>query len=548
MEANEIIQRYDNLVQLRKNIDQIWDTIARTMMPYRGEFFRQQDSENSIDWRRQRNIYDGTAPQSIQTLAASLHGSLTSPAVRWFDLEFRDADLAKDKEAQEWMDNCNREVYSSLQDSNFNLEINETYTDVVGFGSSVLIQEEDDDYKAREGDFQFQAIPVDQSFFEQDHRGRVCNFYRRLDWTPLQIVSKFGSGSVPTWVTDRAKYPDQASNKIELVMCIYKRSDKQWNGEKMLAPKERPYGCKYVIKEGRDELGEERGYYEMPAYIPRWRKTSDSMWGNSPAMMALPDVLTLNGITMTGLKYLDKVVDPATMVTERGLLSNLDLRSGGLTVVRSKDDVWSHESRGKFSEVRMEKQDLKAAIRSAFYVDQLELKDSPAMTATEVQVRYELMQRLLGPTLGRLVHDLLSPLIERSFNMLMRADRLGEMPESVIKAMEDNKGAIDVKYTGPLARAQRKDTADSVVRFIGTIGQMSEVYPEMKEKIDSDEVVAELASLEGVPAKVMKGKAKLATQRKNREQVQSRATEAEIEGQEIQNNKVAAETEVISGQ
>ena len=55
------------------------------------------------------------------------------------------------------------------------------------------------------------------------------------------------------------------------------------------------------------------------------------------------------------------------------------------------------------------------------------------MTATEVQVRYELMQRLLGPTLGRFQSEFLNPLIERVFGIMFRANAFLPAPEIFLK-------------------------------------------------------------------------------------------------------------------
>ncbi len=60
------------------------------------------------------------------------------------------------------------------------------------------------------------------------------------------------------------------------------------------------------------------------------------------------------------------------------------------------------------------------AIRQAFFVDQLMLRESPNMTATEVIARNEEKMRLLGPVLGRLQAEMLQPLINRSFNLLAK--------------------------------------------------------------------------------------------------------------------------------
>ena len=524
MEIQELKARFDALVSQRKTLDQTWEAIATTMMPFRGQFFRDSSSEHEVEWRRPRHIYDSTAPMGIQTLAASLHGSLTSPATRWFSMDFRNPELSEDHEAKIWLQNAVEETYNAIQDSNFNLEANEAYTDLVGFGTTVIIQEEKSETERdQEGDFTFQAIPPEQLYFEPDWLGRCERTYRKMMWTPIQIISKFGADNVPKRIVTQSQGTD-LDTKHMVIFAVYRRRDISANNSaSILAPKERPFGSKYFMYDGMEQLGEENGYYEMPVYVPRWRKTADSMWGNSPAMMALPDVLTLNELTMMNLQALEKVIDPANMTTERGLLSNLDLSSGGLTVVRDKDSVWAYESRARFTDTRLEKQDLKLAIRQAFFVDQLELKDSPAMTATEVQVRYELMQRLLGPTLGRLENDFLSPLIDRSFNILMRAGRFGDVPDSILEL-----GAkIDIKYIGPLAVAQRKDSTRALQSWIGTLGQMGEIFPEVMDIPDVDFIARKLASYEGVDAECMKSEAKVTTERKKRDEAMKQQQQAE---------------------
>ena len=154
--------------------------------------------------------------------------------------------------------------------------------------------------------------------------------------------------------------------------------------------------------------------------------------GNSPAMIALPDIMTLNQLVELIIRSSEKVVDPATLVTERGLISDLDLTPGGMTVVRDiEGSVKPYESRARFDVSELQREKLKDSVNRAFYVDQLQLKDSPAMTATEVQVRYELMQRLLGPTLGRLMSDFLDPLLSRTFSIMYRN---GALPERSVDA------------------------------------------------------------------------------------------------------------------
>jgi len=506
METDLIRKRFEALFTQRKTVESTWDVIERFITPYRGGFFQDQRQETSIDWRK-REVYDSTAVMSHQNLAASLHGSITSPSIRWFDLTFQDEKMNDSKESKEWLEECSRITYDAIQESNFNLEVNETYQDICGYGTSVITEEPIDDAQWR--GIQFASIPLKQCYFEQNWEGKVYRLYRLLSWTPIQIISKFGT-KVPQTVMDAKD--SQPDTKIDIIFCIFERPkyrpsfDAGGPGKK-LAPKRRPYGFKYMIRSSGDPLGDEGGYYEMPAFVPRWRKTNDSMWGNSPAMIALADVLTLNQLIEMVLRSAEKVIDPPTLAEERTIISDLVLKAAGLTVVRDISKIRPFESGARFDVSQLRIEDLREAIQSYFFVDKLELKNSPAMTATEAQIRYDLMQRLLGPTLGRLQSDFLDLLIQRTFNMLYRAGQFPAIPESV----KDGKSAMDIKYLGPLNRAQQVDAVAGVERWIATLGNIAATTQDQKvlKVPDYVEVAKGLGRMLTVPAKMMRDEKKV---------------------------------------
>lgn len=529
MDASDIVKRFDMLVSQRKTVEDVWDVINKLVVPFRGDFFRDISSEHAVTWRDNREIFDSTAVDAAGTLAASIHGSLTSPAIRWFELAFRSEILNDDKESRQWLEEAAHKCFLALQDSNFNLEANETYIDLVSYGTSMIIEEVEE----KNGKFQklnFQSVPVEETWFEQDHTGQANRSYRRYMWTVDQMATKFGVDALPESMQKMVLNPQSMDKKYRVILCIYPRDDKKdADVSKVLAPKERPWGMKHVLHKDSFELGEEGGYYENPAFIPRWRKTSKSMWGHGPAMIALPDILTINQLVELILKSTEKVVDPPTKVTERGLLSDLDLEPAGMTVVRTMDSMMPYESGARFDVSQLQREQLKQAIRSIFYVDQLELKESPAMTATEVQTRYELMQRLLGPTLGRLQSDYLDPLVQRTFNILYRAGQFGELPAAIT---ENNEGELDIIYTGPLVRAQRADIAQGVSRWVASLAELGAIVPEVLDIPNWDEIGKELGSLEGVPAKLMNSNTQIKKVRKDRMTAQA-ATAQGLEDQEV---------------
>jgi hypothetical protein len=517
MNNAEIKKRFIALeLERRGSVEQLWDLIERFVLPFRGDFYQSLNSEHEVDWHR-RDIYDSTAVFAVQSLAASLQGNLTSPSQKWFDLRFRDQEVAENDAAMEWLENVSFKIHEALQDSNFNIEIAESYIDLVGFGTTVLTEEHaGKDDLVWEG-LNFQALPVREMFFEEDHKKGVHILYRRMQMTAVQMISQFGEDGVPQNIRDLAKTPEAATTRHKVIFSVFPRPNKK-NADtgKPLGAKERPFGHKYILFTGAKTLGEEGGYYEMPAFVGRWRKVAGSRWGHSPASVALADILTANQIIEAMLEAASKNIDPTTFANETALIGDLDLDRGSLNIVNDIDGIRIHESGSRFDTGAIQLDRLQEQIRAAFYQDQLELKDSPAMTATEVNARMEMIQRLIGPTFGRLQSDILDPLVQRSFNIMYRAGQLPDLPEGLEISQ------MDIEYTGPLPRAQRMETAQAIERWAMGLAEMAEVFPDALDLYDSDRAELYKARLMGVPAVAMRGAEEVESMREERKKAQAK--------------------------
>lgn len=516
MEANEIVRRFDALEAERKgSVEQLWDLIEQFVLPFRGDFYATLNSEHEVDWHR-RDIYDSTAVFALQALAASIHGNLTSPSTRWFDLKFRNEELNNDTTAMRWLEACAELLFEALQDSNFNIEIAETYLDLGGFGTAVLTETTDDDIVWQ--GLQFGAIPLRECFFEEDHKGNVHILYRRHQWTPLQIKTKFGEENLPQHIKERLNDDKSIKEKLTVVYCIGPRKGQE-NADttKVLASDKRPFYGKYILHSTKEQLGEDVGYYEMPAFVARWRKVAGSRWGHSPASVALGDILTLNQLIEAILEAAGKHIDPTVLANESSIISDLDLDRGTLNVVTDVDGVKAFESGTRFDVGSLQVDMLRESIRKAFYQDQLELKDSPAMTATEVNVRYEMIQRLLGPTAGRVQTDLLDKLVERGFKMMYRAGQMPPVPDGI------EISELDIEYTGPLPRSQKMEDALAIDRWMMGLVEKAEVFPDAMDLLDVDGAERHKAKLLGVPAEAIRGEDEVKKIRDDRQKQQVKA-------------------------
>ena len=571
--TKEFKVRFDQLKADRSNTESTWDQIERFFMPLTGGGRPNvQLSEGAVTWQRQE-VWDSTAIDSAQKLAASIHGSVTSPAIRWFKLAWRDSELRKDAECCEWLEDVGDAVYEALQDSDFNSEIASADHELVGYGNAFVIEEVAEADAGEWEGVDFTAVPLREGYFEQDSKGGIKRFYRRLSWNAVQCVDKFTAEGVPDDIREAAEKGTNLSRQWEVVYCVFPRDERRRelrraakrNAERAkmrcecqaaqekaraggipppeapqitadeplhpLAPHMRPIGGVYFLADSGERLGlEEQGYYEMPVCLARWYRTAGSQWGHGQCHVLLPTVKYLNGWMETEHQAAAKAVDPAIGTTERGILSDYDLEPGGVTVFASKDDCWTIESKARFDVAENVKQDLRAMVQRGLHNDELQLKDSPAMTATEVQARYELMNRVLGSTLARIENDLLSPIVHITIGHLMRAGQLPAMPDKVRAKYGDGSADFDIEYQGPLARSQRTDEVAAIERvlsFAAGLLKMGIPLQVIQATIDVVKAIEEVARRLGTPAALLKDEKSVKDAVDEFQKMQQRAAEAQ---------------------
>lgn len=494
MKPIEIVRRFEALVSTRKDLDGSLEDVARYVCLVDGGFFSSLHTETEIQ-RTHGDVMDITANNASQLLASKINGNLTSPSTRWFEITFEEDELNDNVDAKEWIEEVSNVIFMTLQESNFNLQSSELYYDLVSFGTAAIVEEVDEDDKCI-----FANVSIRDFEFEETYKGGVARFYHLEQLTPYQIIDKHGEDNVPQHIIDKSNNPDEATTKIDVIKCIYFRPEaKGMRTDQMIPPEKRPVGCKYVLRETQEEVGIETGYYEMPVFVPRWRKETASKWGRSPARDAMPDIMTLTAVKADDAKARAKTINPPIVVGQRDIIGDIDLEDGGLTVMKDVNQIKVLES-GFNHQVSMEYMNvLIENIRQVFFVDSLELKQSPAMTATEVNARREQIQQSMSITIGRLSSEFLEPLIMRTFSILQRLGELPEIPDLDVEKEPEFK----IEYTSPLPRAMKAGTAGAIAEVMGIVGQMAQVFPEAIDIIDTDDAVRTYALLKGAPAKML---------------------------------------------
>jgi hypothetical protein len=436
-----------------------------------------------------------------------LHGMLTNASTPWFSLRYRDTETDEMDAAKEWLESATDVMYQAFQRSNFQEQVHELYHDLITFGTGVMFVESDEDNQVR-----FGTRHISECYVSEDDQGRVDTVYRKFKMPARAAAMRFGE-DVLSQRMKKALAEDPYS-EVTIIHVVRPREDRDVTKEDTL---NKPYLSCYIDPEEKTILSES-GYDEFPYMVPRYLKASFELgYGRSPAMTALPDVKMLNKMSETTIRAAQKQVDPPLMVPDDGFMLPIRTVPGGLNFYRSgtRDrleplNIGANNPLG----LSMEEQ-RRTAIRSAFFVDQLIMGEGPQMTATEVIQRTEEKMRLLGPVLGRLQAELLQPLINRVFNILVRQQAFPPAPDN-LKELD-----LDIEYVSPLAKAQRSGDVQSVMRLFELIGPMGQLDPGVFDYMDTDGMVKYLIKVLGVPASVVRGEDEVYQVRTERAQQQA---------------------------
>ena len=173
-------------------------------------------------------------------------------------------------------------------------------------------------------------------------------------------------------------------------------------------------------------------------------------------------------------------------------------------------------------------------IRSAFYVDQLLSGASPNMTATEVVQRQEERMRVIGPVLGRLMNEMLRPLIDRVFALMLRNNMLSIPPENL------QGRDIDIEYVSPLARVQKSSSLNSTMKALEILLPLAQSLP-VGDHLDPDGLVRHVTDSLGVPKSTLRSSAEIEQIREQRAAAEQEQMERKQEQEDVYTTAQAAQ-------
>ena len=397
---NNLEQMYRRALDARAPWLARWDAAMRYTMP-----------TNDTDVA---TLFDATAADAVDNLAASIYSLMTPPESLWLTL-IPESDASPDADA------ATAALRANLNDSNFYTTIHQCYLDLVILGTACLFMAETP--IGASSAFSFTAVPM------RDIAILPNAVFHTATMPACEVLEKYPTWTPPADIADQIKR--DPATPLRLVQSLIGTEFTAW------------------LDVGGDIENNivARGTFETNPYIIfRWSVLSVEQYGRGPVLRALPDIKTANKVVELVLKNATIAVSGIWQADDDGVinLNNINLTPGAIIPKAVGSSGLTPLSSGAdFDVSQIILKDLRERIRHALLADRLGLLSEKEMTATEIMARNSDMMRILGATYGRLLHEFIRPLTDRGLQILSR--------RGVIAPIALNSDA-ELKYIAPIAQ------------------------------------------------------------------------------------------------
>ena len=513
-DIDDLLSRHKRLKDQRRLWESHWQELAEVMLPRRADF----TSERIAGERRADELFDGTPMLARRGLASAIDGLLKPKTARWFRIQALDEGLDEDEQVKRWLEVAEERLYRALYDrrARFIQRSGEVDEDLVTFGTGVLFVGEGQALNR----LLFRSFHLKDVVLAENGEGEIDTLFVSLRLTARQAAQRFGEAALGKDTREALTNggEDKPFTFLQVVTPRAERDGRRRDNRNL------PFASLVIDVQSEHQVSES-GYHEFPFAVPRWDTAAGEVYGRSPGMIALPDANTLQQMGKTLLVAGHKAVDPPLLVGDDSVFGTPKTFPGGITTF----DMQAARDLGRIPIEPLQtgfnlplgremQKDARDQIWAAFFRNVLQLPvDAPRMTATEVLERKEEFIRTIGPVFGRLESDYIGQVVERAFNILLRAGAFPEPPE----ALQGREVVFD--YASPVEQARRQIEAAGAARSVELLAPFVQADPSILDNFDGDAIARDTPEIFGMPQRWLRPKEEVEGLREGRQQAQQAA-------------------------
>ena len=483
---------------------------------------------------------------------ASVHSYYVTPrGENW--LAFR-ASREATADEKAWLKRASQMFMDELLVSNFYTAKAAADIDRVATGTGVMMAE------IGKRNILFTHIPAGTYAVAENDDHEIDTLVRRFKFTAHQIVQRWGMEKLSS--EQKSAFEDAARRyreEFEIWHLTTPRDVPRGDSlNKNGTPRHKmPWADVYINPQNKHIL-DEGGQYEFPYMVTRFLKYGNSVYGRSP-LVGVQDTIA-NMLNMReSMNVQSKAAAFPRVLAKASMIDELDLRAGGITVLRP-EDVGSQLPRewaasGQYA-IGKDLIDMDAAeIDDALFVSMLEVVSSVdrQMTATEVMSRERERIMTFGQSFMHYLDDL-RPLLERVFCLLMRMGRMpgstgpGSIPEGapdwLFEAVDGEEGKFTViapgfSYLGRMSKSLDSDKRQGLQSSLEFALQMASQTGDMRwlDYFKPYETMQFVTDEGNVPADVLRTPKEAKAEQDKRDQAARKAQEMQMQQMQAAANR-----------
>ena len=542
--VRHILQEFSQFQVWRNQFAMQWEESAELILPTsRNTFYY-----GNFNWPGQKKTnqqIDATGGLALHRFCAIADSLVTPRNMKWHGLESDYDYVMKDRQCRLWYENAVKTLFRQryAATANFQSQNYNNWQSLGAFGNATMYI---DAFDARQHGGQrglrYRAVPLGETFYGENHQGKVDRMIRWYRLTAYQAAQKWGVEALPANLL--APLAQESQWPYNFLHCVKPRDD--YDPDR-LDVRSLPWASYYVSIEGQCLMQPPGGYRVFPFAVSRYDQTPNEVYGRGPAQIVLPALKTLNAEKKIFLKSGHRAADPVLLTPDDGLLDfNMipGARNAGgvnpdgkpLVHVLPTGDI-------QISEKMMGEE--RGLIDDTFLVSLFKvLTEHPNMTATQVIELVNEKGMLVAPTLGRQHTEYVGQMVEREMDLLSAMGLLDPMPPRLREA----RGQYRVTDTSPLAMAARANEAAGFIRVVESVKELVNITQDrsLLDPFDFDTAIPEIAQIQNVPERWMSNAKAIEGKRKARAQAQQQ--KAQIDALPAQAAMLKAQAVVAKNQ
>ncbi len=520
----QILLRQKQLEEVKWDYEPLQQEAAK-FVNNRRELLRDSQRFDKKGQKHGRYIFDSSASLALATWRDGMQGFMVSESLRWFRSRMSDYRLNDIDEVRIFLQEYDEAMYAAYERSNFYSVINEWFNDAGSVGTATMYIEED----IKGGTTVHTPIHLREVFIAENRFQNVDVLFRKFFLTARQAVQKFKAINLTQdTVANAASNPEK---KHEFIHAVYPNDEMQFGS---ITSTNKAFKSVYIqtrgstggfnepnqtseillagAGNGQDLIARESGYDVFPYAVWRFRKNSDEVYGRSPAMDFMTPIQKLDIIGKTLLQAAHLSVRPARNVPE-AMRGHVRLDADGNNYFKRGGDKIEVINSGVNFPVGIDREErYEAFIKQGYNVEFFRTfigRQGEATREEILQIKAEQAQ-LMGSQVDRLTKDGLSKNFDIVAQIEDDAGRLPELPQILIDRIEEEKERggqktiIKIRFTGPLAQAQRRMfELQPVKEGLREFAEASVFFPDIFDRVNELKLSEKIGDSTDFPQELM---------------------------------------------